>query len=158
MSRPVGAGLRLGLALLCLGLALRARWAPPPPPVVVDLVAPPLSRVGALGDRTLGQALTGPPLPGPSGPPLAGPAGPPLAGPAGPPLAGPPGADPRGHLLRLRLEGHALAMAEVLGPTRVAWGLAQREALSAERAETGVWEGLVSTLRGGAPPPQVPGG
>lgn len=116
----------LALAACVLALAAWRRGAPPPP-LVVDLLAPPLTRVGALGDRTLG------PEPG-SLPP-----------------ATPPPADPRGHALRLRLEAHGLAMAEVLGPERVAWGLARREELSAAHAETAAWQDLVVAL-------QAPGG
>ncbi|MCK6503723.1 hypothetical protein L6R53_10045 [Myxococcota bacterium] len=122
----------LALAASVLALAAWRRGQPPPPPVVVDLLAPPLARVEALGDRTLASSPAGRPL-----------ARPPASAPAAPPPA-----VVQGHALRLRLEGHGLAIAEVLGPERVAWGLARREDLSAQHAETAAWRDLVVTLQG----------
>jgi len=118
------------LVLLCLGLALGRRLAAPPGLVVVDPLAPPLTRIASLGDRTVGPEPRPPPQrrPPPSG-----------------------GADPRGHSLRLAVEADALAIAEVLGPERVGWALAQREELSAAYAETATWQALVEELEGPVP-------
>lgn len=130
------------LALCCLGLAARTRWAPPAPLVIVDPLAPPLTRIAALGDRSIGLPAA------PPGPALGGaPQGPPLAG-QGPPPA--PPADPRGHALRVQVEADALALAELLGPEQLEWALAQRERLSATYAETAAWQELALRLQ--APP------
>lgn len=126
-------GLILGLGLLCLGLAVVRRLGAESALVVVDPLAPPLTRIASLGDRTLGPAMS--PGPPPRPPPPAGGHG-----------------DPRGHNLRLQVEADALAIAEVLGPERVGWALAEREALSATLAETATWRALVEVLERAQPP------
>jgi len=123
----------VGLSLLCLGLATERRLSPGPELVVIDPLAPPLTRIASLGDRTLGPEPRPPPqlrqAPPPSRP-----------------------ADSRGHTLRLAVEADALAIAEVLGPERVGWALAQREELSASLAETATWNALVEELERPQPP------
>lgn len=123
----------LVLAVTALGLAAARRSRPAPGVVLIDPIAPPLTRIESLGDRPLGPTAA-PPQPG--------------ARPAGPPPPGqPPGPDPRGHSLRVAVEADASAIARVLGPERVAWALASRESLSADIAETATWQALVQSLR-----------
>jgi hypothetical protein len=109
----------------------------------VQLVAPPLTRIAALGDAPLAPE-TGPggPAPHPPGGPHAGA---PPHGPPGPPPNAVDGVPPE-HALRVAVEADAIAIAEVLGPARVAAGVRQREALSGMLAETAVWDDLVTTL------------
>ena len=144
------AWLRLALAL-ALNAALVVAWLRPQPPAWLHPVAPPLTRIAALGDLALGAPGGGPPpMPpgeltrrleqaarqGTSAPQRA------LLERLGP-LRGqlPPLAE-RGQRLRVAVEYDAVALAEALGPERVAACVARRETLSAMVGETRVWEAL----------------
>jgi len=149
----IGAAARLAAA--AAGFVLVAAVAQRPAPfdeVVIQPVAPPLTRIQALGDAPLAGATP------PPGPPRS-PGGPPMGPPPGPP-PGPPsdagGALPPGQLLRLQVEADAIAMAEVLGPERVDAAIARREALSAMVGEAATWSGLVSRLEARAAPAPAP--
>ena len=133
MSAPP-AGLRpvatLVLAFACLGLALHQARRPLPGVVVLHPLAPPLTRIAALGDAPIGPELSPPGLP--------------------PPGLPPPGAAPdaqAGAELRLAVEADAVALAEVLGPVRVGYALTHREDLSATFGETATWDRLVAALQ-----------
>ena len=126
------------LAAGCVALLLaEARRPSGPPELVLQPVAPPLTRIAALGDAPL--------LPEPSG---GGPPPPPGHDPhrhiAAPPH--PPGPADLGHVLRLQVEADAIAMVELLGPERVAAAVAHRESLSALLGETRTWDDLIETL------------
>ena len=145
----IGAAARLAAA--AAGFVMVAAVAQRPAPfdeVVIQPVAPPLTRIQALGDAPLAGATP------PPGPPRS-PGPPPMGPPPGPPSdAG--GALPPGQLLRLQVEADAIAMAEVLGPERVDAAIARREALSAMVGEAATWSGLVSRLEARAAPAPAP--
>ena len=130
------------LAAGCVALLLADAQQPAAPPeLVLQPVAPPLTRIAALGDAPL--------LPEPSG---GGPAPPPdhdphrhQAAPPHPPGPAQGGSD-LGHVLRLQVEADAIAMVELLGPERVAAAVAHRESLSALLGETRTWDELLEIL------------
>ena len=121
-----------------------------PPTAWIHPLAPPLTRIEALGDRTLGPEIppvraadllaalealgreTGAVVPGPR-----------LA--AGEAARLPPLAD-RANRLRLQVEEDALALASVLGPDRVARIVEAREALSAAVGEGATWDSALEAL------------
>lgn len=138
----------LALSLLTAAVAVAsfacavadAQRGPPVDGVTLQPIAPPLTRIRSLGDAPLAS----PPPPGrPKGPPKGPPPGP-------PPTGG--GAPPAVHILRVQVEADASAMAEVLGPERVAAALRHREALSAFVGEGATWDALLPALEAAARP------
>lgn len=130
-ARIVGICVAAGV---CLGLAVaEAQLGEPMNELVLQPVAPPLTRISALGDAPLLPEPPPPPGPPPGAPP-----------PAAPPPG--PGASPLGHALRVQVEADAIALAEILGPDQVDAAVDRREALSAMVGETRTWDDLVATL------------
>lgn len=120
------ASVRLALSAALLGLSVRAA-APPPARLLLPL-APPLTRVAALGDLSLG-----PPAPPPRPPDR-------------PPSPEAPALREAARLHRLQIEALATALAAVLGPERVSAGLMARGALSEAVGERRDWDALAAAL------------
>lgn len=145
-------GLSLGLLALNALLAT-ARPAADPEPVVLHPLAPPMTRIAALGDRPLDPEASPPPPPAELLRRLT-----PVVAQGGDPeqrrlLEAARAAEgkvmpllPRSQALRLAVEADAMALAEVLGPARVTAFVAHREALSAVYGETLVWTNLARDL------------
>lgn len=125
-SDVIFASVRLGLSAALLGLSVRAT-APPPARLLLPL-APPLTRVAALGDLSLG-----PPAPSPRPPDR-------------PPSPEAPALREAARLHRLQIEALATALAGVLGPERVSAGLMARGALSEAVGERRDWDALAAAL------------
>jgi hypothetical protein len=111
------------LLLLASILVLLLREAERPTAPLLHPLVPPLTRVEALGDATLGPPVPPPPRPGP-----------------------PPVPDPAAFALRLQMEADAMAIAQILGPERLGSAIHHREVLSARVGETAVWADLALAL------------
>jgi hypothetical protein len=145
-----GAWARLALAI-ALNAALAAAWLRDAPPAWLHPVAPPLTRIDAMGDLPLGAPGGGPPPMPPGeltrrleqaarvGTTDAQRA---LLGRVGPAQGRLPPLAERGRRLRVQVEYDAIALAEAMGPDRVGAFIARRETLSASMGETRVWEAL----------------
>jgi hypothetical protein len=130
-SDVIFASVRLALSAALLGLSVRAT-APPPERLLLPL-APPLTRVAALGDLSLG------------------PPAPPARPTARPPSPEAPALREAARIHRLRVEGLATELAAVLGPERVSAGLLARGALSAAVGERRDWDALAAALPASLP-------
>lgn len=167
MSRLAAWPLLLG-ALGLDGLLVVANVAPAHE-LVIHPVAPPLTRIAALGDAQLGVA--GPPSRGllrlavqravqQVGTPAQRSAAaaqaltPPATGGSG--LAGWVANADRSRALRLVIEADAVALAELLGPERVLAFIARKEDLSEWYGEGRVWREAAGAT-GGQAPPAAPG-
>ncbi len=127
-------------AAACVAVLLAdSRKPAAPTELVLQPVAPPLTRIASLGDAPL---LPEPVDGGP--PPPAG--APPRPHPERPGPGPGPGSADLGHILRLQVEADAIALVELLGPERVQAAVAQRESMSALLGETRTWDDLIETL------------
>lgn len=147
------------LLLVALGLdgLLAAANLPPAHELVLHPVAPPLTRIAALGYAQLGVA----------GPPSRGllrlavqravqqVGTPAQRSPAAAPPPDRPRAE-RSRALRLAIEADAVALAELLGPERVQVMVARKEDLSEWYGEGRVWRQAAGAT-GDQPPPAAPG-
>ncbi|MCB9762479.1 MAG: hypothetical protein H6739_21960 [Alphaproteobacteria bacterium] len=147
-------GWTAALALAALNGALALAHPPPTAALAwVHPVAPPLTRIAAMGEHTLDPSRPPPP---PAGQALQA-LGPLIQGqgtPAQRQLMGQArGAEGRIHplvgrtqALRLAVELDAVALADALGPERLAVIVARKEALSAAVGEQKVWADLAREL------------
>lgn len=136
------------LALLNL-LLLAALFRPTPGFVRVHPLAPPLTRIAALGDHPLDARVTPPPPAAellrvlqPTFRQSTTPEQRALLGRAGPIQGSIEGALGRASALRVAVERDADALARAVGPDRLSAFIAQRERLSASVGETRVWAEL----------------
>ncbi|MCB9742366.1 MAG: hypothetical protein H6741_06135 [Alphaproteobacteria bacterium] len=143
----------LSLGLLALNALLALSWGTAPESVVLHPLAPPMTRIAALGDRPLDPEAAPPPPPAELLRRLT-----PLVAQGGDaeqrrlleraraaegrvaPLL------PRSQSLRLAVEADAVALSEALGPARVTRFVADREPMSARLGETLVWTRLDAEL------------
>ncbi|MCB9745188.1 MAG: hypothetical protein H6740_21545 [Alphaproteobacteria bacterium] len=141
------------LGAVALNGLLALAWRPAPELQVLHPLAPPLTRIAALGDHPLDPAATPPPPPAE----LLRKLNPLVAGQGTPaqrqllqraraaegridPLL------PRAQALRLAVEADAAHLADTLGPARVGRFVLEKERMSAAVGETRVWIALSEEL------------
>lgn len=140
------------LGLIALNLMLLAALARPgADPVRVHPLAPPLTRIAALGDHPLDARQAPPPPPAellralnPLFRQSTTPAQRALLGRVGPMQQRIDGLIGQSAALRVAVEQDALAVAAALGPERLAAFIAQKDRFSASVGETRVWTELAA--------------
>lgn len=142
---PESAGLFLAAACCVALLAWQEGRQGPAAELVLQPVAPPLTRIASLGDAPLLPEGTtvGPLPPPPQGDRTA--EHPAARHPPGP-NRNDAGGTNLGHVLRIQVEADAIALAELLGRDRVQTAVAHRESLSALLGESRTWDDLLVEL------------